>query len=100
MYIGIAESDRQSDDKRPVIAAINRLAAVLEIDPTDVEAMHAIADAHNALGDSKTAMVMHERAAEIAPNSDRPTLSFRIVTLDEEESLVRADEDITLRKAA
>lgn len=50
------------------IESINRLGAVLEIDPTNVEAMYSIAVAHNELGDSKTAQSMLGRAIAIEPN--------------------------------
>jgi len=50
------------------LEAINLLGSALDHDHTDAEAMHAIAVAHNALGDPKTARAMLGRAIKADPD--------------------------------
>ncbi len=77
MPVRITRTDNDADAKRlgmealkarQWLEAVNRLGAVLEVDPTDIEALYGIANAHVSLGDTKTARAMLGRAIEVSPD--------------------------------
>lgn len=73
------------------LEAINLLGSALDNDHTDAEAVHAIAVAHNALGDPKTARAMLGRAIKADPDFGDAHRDMAILLGNEGRSLEAAE---------